>query len=156
MDLPSEIPDHQIGFLFTQVFFLKQRLINAALKELNLTYIQFAILAGTYDLGAAGETVTQQTLATKRRLDKAMVSTVVKVLVERELMVRQVHPSDKRAYVLTLTAKGIQKAVRGKEIARKTDQAFFSKIDKKGFYKSLSVLLENEETCGEEGGPEDK
>ena len=37
-------PNDQLGFLLTQVTFLKQRITNAALRELDITYIQFVIL----------------------------------------------------------------------------------------------------------------
>lgn len=145
MDKTIEKPDSQLGYLLTQVSFLKQRIINAALKELDITYIQFIILAGTFELGEDGEVVTQQDISSKRRLDKAMVSNVVKTLIEKGLMSRHTHPVDKRAYTLLLTSEGKEVAIRGKEIAFKIDEGFFSKIDKDALLKTLAILLENEE-----------
>lgn len=139
-----EEPHEQLGYLLTQVTFLKQRIINSALKELDITYIQFVILAGTYELGNEGRIVTQQTISDERRLDKAMVSNVTKTLIEKELMIRTVHPVDKRAYTLSLTPCGAEKAVRGKKIALKMDETFFAGIDKNKFQESLITLLKND------------
>jgi len=136
-------PDEQLGYLLTQVSFLKQRIINAALKELDITYIQFIILAGTLELSVDG-IVTQQIISDKRRLDKAMVSNVVKTLIEKGLMTRHVHPVDKRAYTLSLTDAGTEKAIQGKDIALKIDYEFFAAIDKEKFLKSLMILIKND------------
>lgn len=143
-------PDEQLGYLLTQVTFLKQRITNAALKELDITYIQFVILAGTLELGDKGGIVTQQIISTKRRLDKAMVSNVVKTLIEKKLMLREAHPVDKRAYTLLLTDEGVKKAIRGKEIASKIDETFFSDIDKDKFRNSLTTLLKNDNNTYEQ------
>lgn len=141
-------PDEQLGYLLTQVTFLKQRIINAALKELDITYIQFIILAGTLELGV-DDIVTQQIISDKRRLDKAMVSNVVKTLIEKGLMTRHVHPVDKRAYTLSLTDTGTEKAIDGKEIALKIDHEFFAAIDKEKFLESLMILIKNDPDSNE-------
>lgn len=138
-----EQPDDRLGYLLTQVFFLKQRIIHAALKELDITYIQFVILAGTLELGDDA-IVTQQTISTERRLDKAMVSNVVKTLIEKGLMLKSVHPADNRAYTLSLTEAGTEKAIKGKQIALKIDDTFFTKIDREKFMESLTILLTND------------
>jgi len=146
MNYKVKQPDEHLGFLLTQVSFLKQRIINAALKEIDITYIQFVILAGVLELGEQEEFISQQTIASKRRLDKAMVSTVVKSLIARKLMLRQPHPADKRAYILSLTAEGETKALRGKEIALEIDKKFFVDImDNRYLLKIFKKLLLNNE-----------
>jgi len=144
-----EMPDEQLGYLLTQVSFLKQRIINAALKELDITYIQFIILAGTLELGIDNGIVTQQTISTERRLDKAMVSNVVKTLILKGYMIRHTHPVDKRAYTLSLTKAGTEKAIRGKEIALHIDHSFFAGIDTNKFHESLMILIKNDNADNE-------
>lgn len=139
-------PQDQLGYLLTQASFLKQRITNAALKELDLTYAQFVILAGTYELSEEGDTVTQQTIAIERRLDKAMVSNVVKTLIEKELIIREEHPIDKRAFTLHVTPTGKEVAIRGREIAREIDEEFFANVDRKALRKILTLLLTNDST----------
>ncbi|MDR2036701.1 MAG: MarR family winged helix-turn-helix transcriptional regulator [Bacteroidales bacterium] len=139
-----ERPDSQLGFLLTQVSFLKQRIIHTALKELDITYIQFIILAGTLELSEGGKIATQQDLSRERRLDKAMVSNVVKTLIKKGMMVRNIHPVDKRAYTLLLTGTGKEAAVKGKKIALEVDQRFFANINQEELFKTLVILLQNE------------
>lgn len=136
-------PEGRLGYLLTQVSFLKQRIINAELDALGVTYIQFVILAGTLELAGERAGVTQQTIATERRLDKAMVSNVVKTLVAKKLMLRKAHPSDNRAYTLSLTKTGAKIAKKGREVARTADISFFAGINGKKFGEMLVSLLEN-------------
>lgn len=143
-------PYEQAGYLLTQVSFLKQRIVNAALKDLDITYVQFVILAGTLELGDENGIVTQQDISTKRRLDKAMVSNVVKTLIGRNLIKREEHPSDKRAFTLGLTEEGKEIALKGKEIARSTNTTFFAGIDVDLFCKTLKQLLLNDNKVYEE------
>lgn len=137
-------PDDQLGYLLSQTAFLKQRIVNAALKELDITYVQFIILAGTLELGENDQAVTQQIISSGRHLDKAMVSNVVKTLIDKNLMTRDVHPVDKRSFILKLTKPGEEKAIRGKEIALKIDADFFAGIDQEELRKSLKKLLSND------------
>ncbi len=139
-------PDEQAGYLLMQVSLLKQRKVNAKLKKLDITYIQFIILAGILELGLDYKWVTQQTIVTERRLDKAMVSNVVKTLLEKKLIVRGQHPSDSRAWVLKLTETGEKAVVQAKEIVKKIDDIFFSNIDKEILRTTLKELLINNNT----------
>lgn len=135
--------DEQLGFLLMQVTFLKQRLVNSALRKRDITYIQFVILAAALELGEEGKPVTQQTIADERRLDKAMVSNVVKTLVAKGYLRREGHPTDKRAFTLELTDPGKELALEGKKIARQIDTGFFEGIDQSAFQESLKALLKN-------------
>lgn len=137
-------PYGQLGYLLTQVSFLKQRMVNNALRKLDITYMQFIILAGTLELGKDGTAVTQQDLSRERRLNKAMVSNVVKHLSGKGLMQRRQHPLDKRAYILTLTDQGTCKALQGKQIAFDIDRIFFARIDRDDLLATLTTLLEQE------------
>jgi DNA-binding MarR family transcriptional regulator len=143
-------PDEQTGYLLMQAAFLRQRIVNATLKELDITYIQFIILAGTLEFGDDGKIVTQQLISTERRLDKAMVSNVVKTLIDKGLMIRNDHPEDKRAYTLSLTKSGTEKAIKGRIIALKTDEFFFAGVDKKELSKSLAIILKNDNNTYEQ------
>lgn len=138
-----EKPDSQLGFLFTQVAFLKQRIINSALKEQDITYIQFIILAAVLELGDDENIVTQQTVSMERLLDKAMVSNVVKTLVDKKLMKRDAHPTDKRAFALSLTDEGVAKALEGKKIAKHIDDVFFKRVNRKDLTGIMIDLLKN-------------
>jgi len=138
-----EKPDDQLGFLLMQVLLLKQRFTNSVLRIYDITYIQFVILAGILELGESGKLVTQQTISLERLLDKAMVSNVVKTLIAKNLITRDTHPSDNRAYTLGLTAEGQKLVVKCKTEAKKIDKMFFSSIDEDHFRETLKTLQTN-------------
>lgn len=137
-------PYGELGFLLAQVSFLKQRIVNTALKPLDITYMQFVILAGTLELGCEEGTVTQQDISRKRRLNKAMVSHIVKHLIAGGLLERREHPGDGRAYSLSLTQQGRHKALAAKKIAYEVDKVFFARIDRQQLRETLAALLSDE------------
>lgn len=134
-------PYNQLGFLLIQVSWLKQRLNATVFKDLNITYVQFVIMAAIYEKNQKKQSVTQQTLVNERQLDKAMVSSVVKGLVARKFITRREHPDDKRAMFLKLTAAGIQRIHQAKERLQVLDGRFFENIDQEHLRGSLITLL---------------
>ncbi|MCD8265112.1 MAG: MarR family winged helix-turn-helix transcriptional regulator [Tannerellaceae bacterium] len=141
MERPIEQPDDQLGYLLMQASLLKLCVVNGALKKLNVTYIQFIILAAILELGATETYVTQQLVSSRRRLDKAMVSNVVKSLINKNLIRRTEHPTDHRAVVLTLTGEGVAIAREGKEITKEIDHNFFTKVNRNALQRALKKLL---------------
>ena len=144
-DLISEtFPKKQesLGYLLAQTAFLKQRITNMALVDLDITYMQFVILAATKELAKTHSIVNQQLISKERRIDKVMVSNVVKTLIAKKLIIREKHPVDKRAYSLRLSPEGEKKGEKGKEIAYKVDTVFFSCIDAHQLESTLKCLLQ--------------
>ncbi|MFT3737271.1 MAG: MarR family winged helix-turn-helix transcriptional regulator [Breznakibacter sp.] len=141
MKTSVELPNGQLGFLLVQTSWLKQRINSSAFKGLNVTYVQFVILAGILELGVNNQIVTQQTIVAERRLDKAMVSSVVKTLLQKKMITKMNHPSDHRAMILALTQEGERIARKGKEIAKHVDAMFFDHIDKEILRGVLEKLL---------------
>lgn len=138
---PIIYPDDQVGFMLSQAYLLKQRVTNFALKDLDITYMQFVILSTIRILQEEKGWITQQTIADKRRLDKVTVSNTVKTLVQKGLIKRNHHPEDHRALVLRLTTRGMELATRSKEIVRSTDMKFFSSIDSDQLRETLKRIL---------------
>jgi len=141
--IPVELPDEHVGYLLTQTYLLKQRHLNTALKQIGITYTQFVILATTLELADEKGTITQQTIASERQLDKVMVSNVVKTLVEKRLIKRFRHPTDHRALAIKLTSKGVEIAIQAKGIVKQSDLVFFSCIESEELYRVLKKLMAN-------------
>lgn len=141
MDHIIEQPDQQLGYLLVQTSWLKQRINSNAFNELGVTYVQFVILAGILELGVTRPIITQQTIVVERRLDKTMVSSVVKTLIKKQLVSKSEHPTDSRAMVLKLTSKGEEIACKGKAKAKEIDTLFFDGIDKQALSNTLTFLL---------------
>ena len=101
-----ETPLESPGFVLWQVSNRWQRHLRDSLSSLELTHVQFVLLAGLMWLEEAGETVTQKRLATHATLDVMMTSEVLRTLEGKGLLERLEHPSDARAKQLRLTALG--------------------------------------------------
>lgn len=90
--------------------------------------------------------VKQQFLADSLRIDKASIVRMLDYLVERNLIERVVNPSNRREYLLELTASGKRKIPRiEKEIAQ-TDNLLFegiSPVAREKFLKTLKKLAGN-------------
>jgi len=131
------------GFLLWKVTNLWQRRQRAALKSLDLTHVQFVLLAGIAWLSRDDEPVTQAGLAQHAQMDPMMTSQVVRTLEKKGLVERVVHPRDSRAKSLHPTRRGLDLATRAMVLVEKTDDALFSPLEESSvcFVQLLQRLL---------------
>lgn len=122
-----ESADDSTGLLLWQVTNRWQAAQRAALKPFDLTHVQFVLLASLTWLDADGP-VTQRQLADHAATDPMMTSQVLRVLEERGLVERAVHPDDKRAWSLTATRAGVGLANRANAAVEACDREFFSAL----------------------------
>ncbi|MEO8575159.1 MAG: MarR family transcriptional regulator [Gemmatimonadales bacterium] len=113
------------GFLLWQVTTLWQRRIAEALRPLELTQVQYALLASLLWLSRSEGSITQAMLARHAKLDMMMTSQVLRALESRGLLERRAHPTDTRAKVLTLTRKGRALTRSAVPVVESTDRSFF-------------------------------
>lgn len=123
-----EIPSDSPGFLLWQVTNIWQRKQRMALKEVDLTHVQFVLLATLTWLSQEGQDVTQVVLARLAKTDPMMTSQVLRTLVAKGLITRQQDPTDTRAKVLTVTPAGQQVIERAIHIVEQVDQDFFADL----------------------------
>ncbi len=150
-DTPAESP----GFLLWQVTNLWQRRQRAVLKEVNLTHVQFVLLAALAWLtheGAEMSGVSQVQLARHAQVDVMMTSQVVRVLAEKGLIERIPHPRDTRANLLQVTSPGQDMARRAIRLVERVDQEFFASLDDDiaHFTRELRGLLPADEPAARE------
>jgi DNA-binding MarR family transcriptional regulator len=119
---PGESP----GFLLWHVTLQWQRGIAAALAPLDLTHVQFVLLASTWWLNEHGEEPSQIALAQHAGTDVKMTSQVVRSLERKSLLERQVDPTDTRARRLRVTERGGALAPRAIAEVERVDAAFFA------------------------------
>ena len=142
-DLQSDfdVADESPGFLLWQITNRWQAAQRAALKPLGLTHVQFVLLASLTWLRTDG-TVNQRDLAEHASIDPMMTSQVIRTLESRGLVERTGDPSDKRAWSLTTTKKGMRLANRAIVVVEDCDRAFFEALeDVPGFVRSLQLLI---------------
>jgi len=149
LDSAFETPAESPGFLLWQVTNLWQRRQRAALKEANLTHVQFVLLASLTWLTRAGAEVSQVHLAQHAQVDVMMTSQVARTLVEKGLIARTPHPRDTRANLLQPTALGQQVARQAIRVVEQVDREFFAALSDNdalaGFTRALRRLLEPDE-----------
>jgi DNA-binding MarR family transcriptional regulator len=105
-----------------------QRGVAAALGPLDLTHVQFVLLACIWWLNEQGEQPTQVRLAAQAGTDIKMTSQVLKTLEAKGLVERQVDPADTRARRLRVTRRGTRLAPRAIAVVDRVDAEFFSEL----------------------------
>uniref|UniRef100_A0AAU2K404 MarR family transcriptional regulator n=1 Tax=Streptomyces sp. NBC_00049 TaxID=2903617 RepID=A0AAU2K404_9ACTN len=121
---PGESP----GFLLWHATLRWQRDIAAALTPLDLTHVQFVLLACTWWFNGQGEHPNQQTLARQAGTDVKMTSQVLRTLESKGLIAREVDPADTRAKRLRVTEAGADLAPRAIEAVERADARFFEPV----------------------------
>ncbi len=120
-DGPADSP----GFLLWRVTLSWQRAMAAALAPVELTHVQFVLLACTWWLNEAGESPNQLAVATQAGTDVKMTSQVLRKLEERGLVERKVDAADTRAKTLQVTRSGSALARKAIALVEEADAEFF-------------------------------
>jgi len=144
--LENDNPEKYTGYLIWQVSNIRQRIINNTLKELNLTYPQFVLIAGLQFLRRSNEIVNQVKLIYFTKMDKSVVSSILKTLEKRDIVIREVDQMDTRAKKLNLSKMGYSKLEKAVILIKKKDEVFFNKnkLDIEYFNKVLiKIIREN-------------
>ncbi|MGA8164921.1 MAG: EVE domain-containing protein [Waddliaceae bacterium] len=136
-------PAQSPGFLLWQVSNSWQRRQKEALSPLELTHVQFVLLAGVGWLQSKGQCVTQAILAKQTGSDPMMTSQVVRTLKAKGLVDRTQDPVDQRKIQIRLTELGKKLLDRAMKVVEDTDHQFFGRLDrsKQKFCESLQSLI---------------
>jgi DNA-binding MarR family transcriptional regulator len=113
------------GFLLWHLTLAWQRAVAAVLAPLELTHVQFVLLASAWWLGRQGQVPNQLQLAHQAGTDVKMTSQVLRRLEAKGLLQREVDPADTRARRLRLTAKGTRLARQAITAVEQADAQFF-------------------------------
>jgi DNA-binding MarR family transcriptional regulator len=134
---PKESP----GFLLWQVTNIWQRHIRNELVKIDLTHVQFVLLATCqwFNQHAEIEGMSQIQLSQQAKIDVNVTSKVLRTLEKRNLVLRTPHHTDTRANVITLTPIGKALISQAIVIVEDADRQFFAKID--GEQTNLIQLL---------------
>lgn len=134
------VPEKSAGYLLWRVTHAWQRQVDEALLELDITHLQFVLLAGIGWLTRSGDLLTQVQLAEFCKIDVMQISQVVRKLETKALVKRSGHPTDTRAKVLTLTLAGEAILEQAVPQIERLDTAFFSRGDQAGLLDELMKL----------------
>lgn len=133
---PADSP----GFLLWRTTNAWQRAVRAALGPLDLTHVQFVLLAVLTWLDDGS--TSQRRLAAQAGLDEMMTSQVVRSLEARGLLTRGRDMADGRIRTLAVTARGRELATEAVQVVESADGRFFAGLgdDEPAFLAALRVL----------------
>ena len=133
------------GLLFIRTYHKWHGLIKNKLRTIDLTHPQFVVLTTLAALLRQQEWVSQTDIARFSDMDVMTVSQIIRLLVKKGLIMREVHPKDSRANIILLTDTGLQKVNQALPLVEGIDQAFFGKLeDKTEILNQLLMKLEAE------------
>jgi DNA-binding MarR family transcriptional regulator len=117
------------------------RHLDAALRPLGLTYLQYYALAAIEVFRERRETPSQVRIAAYLEVDAMMMSKILRLLEDRGYVTRSPHPGDPRANALSLTAAGSTLVRAASPVARAAHATFFDcRLDFDG-KQALAALL---------------
>jgi DNA-binding MarR family transcriptional regulator len=134
-------PEETFGFRLWHVMHAWQRRLESALAPLDLTHMQFVVLATTSWLSRCGETPSQTRIAGFTKMDRMMVSKILRLLEGKGYIARTPHPDDPRANRVDLTRAGRAALDKAAPLALATQEAFFGRLGPEG-RDALSTQLD--------------
>ena len=133
------------GLLFIRAYHKWHGLIKTKLRTIDLTHPQFVVLTTLAALLRQQEWVSQTDIARFSDMDVMTISQIIRLLVNKGLIMREVHPKDSRANIILLTDMGLQKVNQALPLVEGIDQAFFGKLeDNTEILNQLLIKLEAE------------
>jgi DNA-binding MarR family transcriptional regulator len=135
-------PANSPGFLLWHVTLRWQREIARALAPLDLTHVQFVLLACTWWLNEQGVRPTQVALAAQAGTDIKMTSQVLRSLERKGLVERALDTADTRARRLEVTTRGARQAPRAIAVVEEVDASFFADVSGREALRLLRRLVQ--------------
>ena len=136
---PSDSP----GFLLWHATLRWQRGIAQALAPLDLTHVQFVLLASTWWLNEHGDPPNQVAVATQAGTDVKMTSQVLRTLERKSLIEREVDAADTRARRVRVTERGAALAPRAIAVVEEVDARFFADIPERETLRFLRRIVKD-------------
>ena len=125
-------PRHAIGFVLWRVTHRYERDLEQALRPLDLTHLQFTLLALVAWTQKQGGMPSQAELARAGDIHVMQVSNVLKALEAKALIVRSVAEGNSTAKSVTLTAEGMERLRAAFPIAIDVQHRLFGEAGRPG------------------------
>jgi DNA-binding MarR family transcriptional regulator len=135
-------PGDSPGFLLWQATLRWQRMVAAALSTMDLTHVQFVLLASAWWLNRHGEDPNQLAVARQAGTDVKMTSQVLRTLEDKGLIERYTDAVDTRAKRVRVTSQGAELAPRAIAAVEQADAEFFAPVPTDAALAMLARLAE--------------
>ena len=137
--------EDNLGYTIWELSNEWQKQLMKELKPLHLTHVQFLILKAVYQLEINHEEKTQIKISQLARTNVMMTSKVIRALLEKEYLMREVHEGDSRAFRVSTTKKGRKILRKGINLIEDFEKSFFSTLEKKKkLTKNLQKLVDKQ------------
>jgi DNA-binding MarR family transcriptional regulator len=133
-------PNDSPGFLLWHATLRWQRGVADALAPLDLTHVQFVLLACAWWLNEHGDAPNQVAVAAQAGTDVKMTSQVLRTLERKGLIEREVDAADTRARRVRVTERGVALAPRAIAVVEEVDARFFADIPDRDALRFLRRL----------------
>jgi DNA-binding MarR family transcriptional regulator len=134
-------PNDSPGFLLWHATLRWQRGITEALAPLDLTHVQFVLLACVWWLNEHGDPPNQVAVAAQAGTDVKMTSQVLRTLEQKGMINREVDAADTRARRVRVSERGAALAPRAIAVVEEVDARFFADIPEQDTLRFLRRLV---------------
>lgn len=141
-------PKEKLGYLFWQINMQWVRRVNQLVSQFEMTHTQLITLVATQWMSTKKDEVIQQDLVEAIKIDRMLVSKMVKKNVEAGYLLKKSSESDSRVNVLELTRAGREKIIEVFPVMLKAEQEFYSSLGEKREFitNNLQQMLEHIES----------
>lgn len=141
-------PKEKLGYLFWQINMQWVRRVNQLVSQFEMTHTQLITLVATQWMSTKKDEVIQQDLVEAIKIDRMLVSKMVKKNVEAGYLLKKSSESDSRVNVLELTRAGREKIIEVFPVMLKAEQEFYSSLGEKreSITNDLQQMLEHIES----------
>ena len=133
-------PENAVGFVLWRVVHRYVREIDRALAPVELTHLQFTILAMTAWMARGGAAVTQVDLARFSDIHPMQVSQVLKILETKGMVARPRSDVDTRAKCIEVMKPGVAALRRAMPLAIAVQARLFGEAGKPGGHLLTALL----------------
>ncbi len=138
-------PKEKLGYLFWQINMQWVRRVNQLVNQFDLTHTQLITLVATKWMSTKKDEVIQQDLVDAIKIDRMLVSKMVKKNVEAGYLLKKSSETDSRVNVLEITRAGQEKILEVFPVMLKAEQEFYSSLGSKreSITNELQHMLEH-------------
>ena len=131
-DVSLGAPENAVGFVMWRIVGRYQREMDRALAAIDLTHLQFMLLALVAWFGRSGQAVTQIDLARSGGVQPMQVSQTIRVLETKKLLSRTRSSTDTRAKRVEVTSAGLKSLRSAMPIAIEVQRKLFGEWGRPG------------------------
>jgi len=131
-DVSLGAPENAVGFVMWRIVGRYQREMDRALAAIDLTHLQFMLLAIVAWFGRSGLAVTQIDLARSGGIQPMQVSQTIRVLETKKLLSRMRSSTDTRAKRVEVTSAGLKSLRNAMPIAIEVQRKLFGESGRPG------------------------